>query len=146
MSRNMRKLRVKLCNATIFSPWGEIFKKYFFQKRTSTSSEMRDLFQRWHLKDIKEINHGFEKSGALQITIWDKWVGSLHFREYYYSFCWYWGLFHFSNLFWLFCSRCSNRKVNKKILKTNQPLQIEIEKVVHKSIHDIITLIICFVL
>ena len=32
------------------------------------------------MKDIKEKNHGFEKSGALQITILRK-VGVFHFRE-----------------------------------------------------------------
>ena len=32
LSINMRKLRVKLRNATIYPPWGPIFKKYFFKK------------------------------------------------------------------------------------------------------------------
>ena len=34
MSKNMRKLHVKLRYATIYPPWGKIFKKYFFQKHT----------------------------------------------------------------------------------------------------------------
>jgi hypothetical protein len=69
MSRNMHKLCVKLRNATIYPPWGPIWKKKKkFKKSTSPSSEMRNLFRRWHLKDIEEKSHGFEKSGGLQIT------------------------------------------------------------------------------
>ena len=68
----MRKLHVKLRNTTIHPPLGPIFKKYFFQKHTPPTSEMGNLFQRWHLKDIKEKNNGFEKSGTLQITILQK--------------------------------------------------------------------------
>ena len=75
----MHKLRVKLRNATIYPPWGPIFKKYFFQKHTPPSSEMQNLFRRWHLKDIEEKNHGFEKSGALQITILQKVSGYIAF-------------------------------------------------------------------
>ena len=30
MSRNMRKLCLKLCNVTIYPPWGSIVKKYLF--------------------------------------------------------------------------------------------------------------------
>ena len=33
---------------------------------------MQNLLQRGHLKDIEEKNHGFEKSGAEQITILQK--------------------------------------------------------------------------
>ena len=36
LSRNMRKLRVKLLNATIYPPWGPIFKKTFFSKTYSS--------------------------------------------------------------------------------------------------------------
>ena len=57
----------------------QMFKKYSFQKRTPPSSEMQNLFQRWHLKDIEEKNHGFEKSGALQITILQKVSGYIAF-------------------------------------------------------------------
>ena len=35
ISKNMRKLRVKLRNATIYPPWGLISRSSFFQKRTS---------------------------------------------------------------------------------------------------------------
>ena len=57
-------------------------KKYLFlQKCTPPSSEMRNLFQRWHLKDIKDKNHGFEKSRALKTQFYKKWVSALHFRE-----------------------------------------------------------------
>ena len=72
ISRNMCKLCVKLRNATIYPNWGPMFKKYFFQKHTPPSSEIWNLFQRWDLKDIKEKNHKFEKSGALQITTLQK--------------------------------------------------------------------------
>ena len=34
--------------------------------RYSLSSEMPNLFRKWHLKDIEEKNHGFKKSGTLQ--------------------------------------------------------------------------------
>ena len=52
MSRNMRPLRVKLHNTTIYPPWDPIFKKHCFQKHTLPSSEMQNLFLRWHSKDI----------------------------------------------------------------------------------------------
>ena len=81
MSKNMRKLRVELHNATFYPSWGPIFKKYFFQKHTPLSYEMWDLFQRWHLKDIEENNHGFEKLGALQITFLQKMSRYLAFVE-----------------------------------------------------------------
>ena len=55
----MRKLRVKLRNASIYPPWGQVFKKYFFQKRTPPSSEMLDLLQKWHLNRIEEKNQGY---------------------------------------------------------------------------------------
>ena len=74
-------LRVKLRNATIYPPWGLIFKKYFFQKHTSPSSEMQNLFRRWHLKDIEEMNHGLKKKGPYKSQLNKKWVGALHFRE-----------------------------------------------------------------
>ena len=45
-SRNMRKLCVKLRNASIHPPSGPVFKKYLFQKRTLPSSEMLDLLRR----------------------------------------------------------------------------------------------------
>ena len=59
LSRNMRKLRVKLRNATIYLPWGLIFKQSFFHKRTPLSSEMLDLLRRWHLNRIDEKNQGY---------------------------------------------------------------------------------------
>ena len=84
----MRKLRVKLRNASIYHPWDPVFKKYFFQKRTPPSSEMLDLLRRWHLNRIEETNQGYFKSGALKVTILrkvsrcfafsTKWVGN-HF-------------------------------------------------------------------
>ena len=63
----MRKLRVKLRNATIYPAWGQVFQKYFFQKRTPPSSEKRtppssemlDLLRRWHLNRIDEKNQGY---------------------------------------------------------------------------------------
>ena len=50
-SRNMRELS----NATIYPPWSQIFNnKKILQKRTPPSSEMQNLFWRWHLKNIEE--------------------------------------------------------------------------------------------
>ena len=37
-----------VCNGTV-----SLFKKKIFQKHTPPSSEMQNLFQRWHLKDIQ---------------------------------------------------------------------------------------------
>ena len=54
---------------------------FFLQKRTPSSSEMQSLFQRLHLKDIDEKNHGFEKLGAYKSQFCKKIVGALHFRE-----------------------------------------------------------------
>ena len=55
----MRKMRVKLRNASIYPPWGPIKKKKKIQKRTPPSSEMLDLLQRWHLNRIDEKNQGY---------------------------------------------------------------------------------------
>ena len=59
LSKNMRKLPVKLRNATIYPPWGPIFKNSFFLKHTPPSSEMLDLLRRWHLNRIDEKNQGY---------------------------------------------------------------------------------------
>ena len=59
LSRNMHKLRVKLRKASIYPPWGQVFKKYIFLKRTPPSSEMLDLLRRWHLNRIDEKNQGY---------------------------------------------------------------------------------------
>ena len=87
LSRNMRKWRVKLRIATIYPPWGQIFKKKI-KKHTPPSSEMLDLLRRWHLNRINEKNQGYFLSGALKVTILcnvsicldfsRKWVGN-HF-------------------------------------------------------------------
>ena len=69
LAMNMRKLPVKLCNATIYPPWGPIFENSFFQKRTPPSSEMLDLLRKWHLNRIDEKNHSYFLSGALKVTI-----------------------------------------------------------------------------
>ena len=63
LSRNMHKLCVKLCNATIYPPWGPV------KKHTPPSSEMLDVLRRWHLKGIDEKNQGYFLSGALHVTI-----------------------------------------------------------------------------
>ena len=70
MSRLMCKLCIKLPNAMNNPPWGPIFILFFLH--SPPSSEMPNLFRSWHLKGIEEKNHGFEKSGALQITILQK--------------------------------------------------------------------------
>ena len=49
-------------NAHFYPPWGPNFKKYFFQTSTPPSSEMLDLYGRWHLQDFFWENLGFEKS------------------------------------------------------------------------------------
>ena len=81
MSRNMCKLRVKLGNATIYPPWGPIFKKYYFKKRIPPSSKMLDFLRRWHLKDIDEKNHGLFNQGPYNSHFCVKWVGVLLFQE-----------------------------------------------------------------
>ena len=55
----MRKLRVKLRNATINPPIGPVFKIYLFQKRTPPASEMLDLLRSRHLKGIDEKNQRY---------------------------------------------------------------------------------------
>ena len=56
----MRKLCVKLCNATSYPPLGPVIKNNFFlQKHTPPSSEMQDLLQSLHLKGINEKNQGY---------------------------------------------------------------------------------------
>ena len=55
----MRKLRVKLCNTTVFERYS------FFKNVLFPLSEMRNLFQRCYLKDIEEKNHGFKKTRGL---------------------------------------------------------------------------------
>ena len=57
----MRKLCVKLCNATSYPPLGPVFKNIFLllQKNTPPSSEMQDLLQSLHLKGINEKNEGY---------------------------------------------------------------------------------------
>ena len=78
ISRNMGQLGMKLRNATIYPPWSKFPREKILQKPTPPSSEMRNLFWRWHFKDIKQKNHGFEKSAALKITILRKvkWCGA----------------------------------------------------------------------
>ena len=49
-------------NAHFYPPWGPNFKKYFFQTSTPPSSEMLDLYGRWHLQDFFGEKLGFEKS------------------------------------------------------------------------------------
>ena len=61
------------CLMPLFSPLEVKFWKIFFQKCAPPSTEMRNLFQRWHVKDIKDKNQGFKKLGALQITILLMW-------------------------------------------------------------------------
>ena len=81
MSRNMRKLRVKLRNATIYPPWGPIFKKYFFKNtllphlkcKTCSEGDIWKILRR-RITDLK--NQGPYKSQFCK-----KWVGALHFRE-----------------------------------------------------------------
>ena len=83
----MRKLRVKLHNTIIYSPWGLIIEEEKI-KHTPPSSERQNLFWWCHLKDIKEKNNRLKKSGALQVKIFQKvsrfaafegkWVGN-HF-------------------------------------------------------------------
>ena len=53
----MRKMRVKVRNATIYLPWGPIKKN--LQKHPPPSSEILDLLQVWHLEDIDENNHEY---------------------------------------------------------------------------------------
>ena len=114
------------CIMPLLTPLNVQFKKnIFFKKHTLPSSEMEDLFQRWHLKYIQKKNHGFEKSGALQITIlqkvgrslafWGKWVGNHsymakwtliyeQFHQVYINYIqfrpllWKWNLFNISRL------------------------------------------------
>ena len=81
MSRNMHKLRVKVCNATIYPPLGQVKKKKILQKCTPPSSEMQDLLQRWHLKGIDKKNQGYFWSGALQVTILRKVIKCLAFSR-----------------------------------------------------------------
>ena len=77
----MRKLSVKLGNATIYPPWGQVFKNYLFQKHTSTSSEMLDLLRRWHLKGIDEKNQGYFDQGPYKLKFYVKLVDPLLFQE-----------------------------------------------------------------
>ena len=62
-------LRVKLRNATIYHPEGQIKKKICFSKMFSSLISNAKLVLKVTLKDIEEKNHRFEKSGALKITI-----------------------------------------------------------------------------
>ena len=69
LSKNMHKANVKLCNSTIYPPWGPVFKKKISQKCTPPSSEMLGLLRRCYLTDIDEKNQGYFWLGALQVTI-----------------------------------------------------------------------------
>ena len=74
------------CKTVLFTPLRSNFGKYFFQKHTPPPSEMRDLFGRWHLKDIKDL----ENQGPYKSQLCKKWVGSLHFRETWLAITFTW--------------------------------------------------------
>ena len=50
---------------------------FFFWKRTSPWSELLDLLQKWHLKDINEKNHDYFYQGPFKSQYCIKWVSCL---------------------------------------------------------------------
>ena len=78
MSRNMRKLRVKLRNATIYLPWCKIFKTFFFKnvllphlkRKTFSEGDIWKILRR-RITDL--MNQGPYKSKFCK-----KSVGALH--------------------------------------------------------------------
>ena len=72
LCRNMRKLRMKLHNATIYPPWGPIFPPSF---------EMLDLLWRLHLKDIDEKNYGLFNQVRYKSQFSVKCIGVCFFKK-----------------------------------------------------------------
>ena len=78
----MRKLRVKLRNATIYPPWGQVFKiSFFLQKQTLPASDMLDLLEGdiWKVS-MRKIRDIFNP-GPYKSQFFVKWVDALLFQE-----------------------------------------------------------------
>ena len=77
----MRKLRVKLRNATIYPPWGPVLNICFFSKTYSSATEMLDLLKGDIWKVLtRKIRDTFNQ-GPYKSQFCVKWVDALLFQE-----------------------------------------------------------------